>query len=59
MAARTRVSSVTTPSFKGTLKSTRIRTRLPSTSMSRTVLLGESHVHLPFNLIHPRSGSAL
>ena len=39
MAARTRVSSVTTPSFRGTLKSTRIRTRLPSTSASRTVFL--------------------
>ena len=30
-AARMRVSSATPPSFKGTLKSTRIKTRLPST----------------------------
>src|SRR5881396_344268 len=34
--ARTRVSSETPPSFKGTLKSTRTNTRRPSTSRSRT-----------------------
>ena len=39
MAALMRVSSVTTPSFRGTLKSTRMMMRLPSTSMSRTVFL--------------------
>ena len=44
MAARTRVSSVTTPSFRGTLKSTRMRTRLPATSASRTVFLVKAMV---------------
>src|SRR5271165_6320242 len=37
--SRIRVSSVTTPSFSGTLKSTRINTRLPFNSKSRIVNL--------------------
>src|SRR6266478_76142 len=37
--SRTRVSSVITPSFKGTLKSTRIKTRLPRKSTSLIVSL--------------------
>ena len=36
--ARIRVSSVTTPSFIGTLRSTRTSTRLPATSTSSSVL---------------------
>ena len=39
MAALMRVSSVTVVPSKGTLKSTRMSTRLPSTSMSLTVFL--------------------
>ena len=41
-AARMRVSSVISPSCSGTLKSTRTRTRLPSTSRSSSVLTGPS-----------------
>ena len=41
-AARMRVSSVIRPSSSGTLKSTRTRTRLPSTSRSSSVLTGPS-----------------
>src|SRR5438270_7517425 len=37
--SRTRVSSVTAPSFNGTLKSTRINTRLPRKSRSLIVSL--------------------
>jgi hypothetical protein len=39
MAARIRESSVTLPSSRGTLKSTRTKTRLPETSTSRIVIL--------------------
>jgi hypothetical protein len=39
MAAVIRVSSCTTPSFMGTLKSTRIITRLPARSTLFTVLI--------------------
>src|SRR6478609_6851455 len=39
-AARMRVSSVITPRSIGTLKSTRTRTRFPSTSASRTDRFG-------------------
>src|SRR6185503_12052950 len=39
MAARTRESSLTLPSSRGTLKSTRTKTRLPATSTSRMVSL--------------------
>ena len=38
-AARMRVSSVTAPSFTGTLKSTRTSTRLPRASSSSMVLI--------------------
>ena len=38
-AARMRVSSVTTPSFTGTLKSTRTSARLPAPSSSSMVLM--------------------
>ncbi len=38
-AARMRVSSVTAPSFTGTLKSTRTSTRLPAASSSSMVLM--------------------
>src|SRR5262245_28756244 len=39
MAARMRESSVTLPSWSGTLKSTRTKTRFPAASRSRTVSL--------------------
>ena len=41
-AARIRESSVTLPSSRGTLKSTRTKTRLPATSTSRIVSLSMS-----------------
>src|SRR5690349_7124803 len=49
IAARTRESSVTLPSSRGTLKSTRTKTRLPATSTSRMVSLsmGRSAALLP------------
>ena len=50
-AARMRVSSVTTPSLTGTLKSTRTRTRLPFTLMSSTVFLFNAFISLlPFGI---------
>src|SRR5690606_9640565 len=47
MAARMRLSSVISPSFNGTLKSTRTRTRLPFTSRSATPSLA------PMELLPP------
>ena len=43
-AARIRVSSTTSPSFSGTLKSTRTRTRRPATGASRTLAFEERHL---------------
>ena len=46
-AARMRVSSVTAPSFTGTLKSTRTSTRLPRASSSSMVLISAMGPSLP------------
>src|SRR6187549_861178 len=55
-AARMRESSRTMPSWMGTLKSTRMRTRLPCTSTSRMVRL--SMLSLPVRPARRCSGEA-
>ena len=58
--ARRRVSSATAPSSSGTLKSTRTSTRLPVTSISRTVFLSIDSITMRIGLAYsPLPASSL